>query len=97
MEFLKFFLQAGLVGKIVLGFLILMSILSWYFIFLNFFVFRKIKEELDEWGRFLEQNYEFSSIVKEMKTYKESLLGQSFRRTLIRFAEIYNFYKERVK
>lgn len=97
MEFIKFFLQAGPVGKIVLILLILMSIVSWYFIFLNFFTLRKFKGELGEWVRFLEQNFEFLNVLREVKTYKESLLGQSIRRTLTKFAEVYTFYKEKVK
>ncbi len=97
MELLKFFFQAGLVGKSVLFVLLLMSLISWYYIFLNFFIFRRFKGRLEDWAYFFEQRNDFSAFVREVKDHKEDLLGQSFRRFLAKFAEVYNFYQEKIK
>lgn len=97
MEFLKFFLQAGLVGKIVLMVLILMSLFSWYFIFYNFFTLRKVRESLKAWQEFLDNTSDFSSMLKEIKTQGEDPIALRLRKATIRFGEIYNFYKEKLR
>lgn len=93
MEFLKFFIQAGLVGKIVLFILLIMSIISWYYIFLNLFLFSKVRKNIATLESYLDQRREFSDLVKEIKFSSEEILSQSLRRALTKFAEIYNFYK----
>ncbi|MFN3568356.1 MAG: MotA/TolQ/ExbB proton channel family protein [Caldimicrobium sp.] len=93
MEFLKFFLQAGLVGKIVLLILFVMSFISWYYIFLNLFLFNKVKKNITALEMYLEQGREFSELVKEIRFSSDNLITQSLRRALTKFAETYNFYK----
>ncbi|BAU23647.1 hypothetical protein THC_1279 [Caldimicrobium thiodismutans] len=92
MEFLKFFFQIGLTGKLVLLFLFFMSFLSWYYIFLNFISLRSFKSAIENWDNRLERIKEFSLFVKEVKGQSGDLLSQSFKKFLTRFAEVYNFY-----
>ncbi len=92
MEFLRFFLQIGIVGKLVLIFLMLMSFLSWYYIFYNLFSFRNFGLALEKWDDLLERVKEFSALVKEVRGATLDPLSQSFKKFLTKFAEIYNFY-----
>lgn len=92
MEFLKFFFQIGLTGKLVLLFLFLMSFLSWYYIIFNFISLRSFKSTLEDWDNRLERIKEFSFFLKEVKGQSGDLLSQSFKKFLTKFAEVYNFY-----
>ncbi|MCS7199464.1 MAG: MotA/TolQ/ExbB proton channel family protein [Caldimicrobium sp.] len=93
MEFIKFFWQIGLMGKIVLFVLILMSILSWYYIFYNYFIFYKFRGDLSLWTSKLELLKELAPFIREVKTSSEDYLAPSFKRFLAKFGEIYDFYK----
>ncbi|MGC9017741.1 MAG: MotA/TolQ/ExbB proton channel family protein [Caldimicrobium sp.] len=91
MEFLKFFWQIGWVGRGVLFFLLLMSFTSWYYIFYNFFYFRRFKDLLERWRLKLENQRDISGIIREVKNSGDDL-SKSLKRFVMRFAEIYDYY-----
>lgn len=91
MEFLKFFWQIGWVGRIVLLFLFLMSLISWYYIFYNLFYFRSFRNLLERWVIKVENQKELSLLLKEIKA-EEDELSKSLKRFMIKFAEVYNYY-----
>lgn len=92
MEFLKFFWQIGLAGKLILLGLVFMSLFSWYYIFLNIFIFKSFKDSLSFWQRRLEAFKELAPFIKEVKSGSEDGLALAFKGYLTRFAEVYNFY-----
>lgn len=94
MEFLRFFWQIGLVGKFVLFVLLMMSIISWYYIFLNYLTLNNFKASLFSWASRLDTYRELANFIREVKAQAGDLLAPSFKRFLARFGEIYNFYSE---
>ncbi|MCS7150638.1 MAG: MotA/TolQ/ExbB proton channel family protein [Caldimicrobium sp.] len=94
MEFFKFFWQIGLVGKFVLFVLLMMSIISWYYIFLNYLTLNNFKESLFSWASRLDTYRELANFIREVRSQAGDLITLSFKRFLTRFGEIYNFYSE---
>ena len=84
MDVLKLFLATGLMGKFILLFLFGMSLLSWYYIFLNLFKLRSFEERIsqcfDDVERFsnlkatylkalVRGNDELSQFIKKLNDY----------------------------
>lgn len=91
MDFLKFFWQIGWVGRGVLLFLLLMSFVSWYYIFYNLFYFRGFKNLLEKWKFKLESYKDISPFVKEVRSAEDDF-SKSLKRFMVRFAEVYDYY-----
>lgn len=91
MEFLKFFWQIGWVGRGVLFFLLLMSFISWYYIFYNLFYFGRFKNLLEKWKFKTDNLKDISAFVKEVKVAEDEL-SKSLKRFMVRFAEVYDYY-----
>lgn len=94
MELWKVFWQTGYVGKFVLLILIIMSIQSWYVIIANYFRIRHFKKLISEVELMLKKTKKFSSLIKEAKEMESHLLGQSIKRIVANFGEIYETYFE---
>lgn len=95
MDFLKIFWQVGLVGKLVFLTLFFMSVVSWYYIILNFLVFRGFREGLVFWRARIETLKNLTSFIREVKSQPDDRISKSFKSYLSKFAEIYNFYSEK--
>lgn len=95
MDFLKFFWQVGIVGKLVFLILFFMSVLSWYYIILNFIIFRGFRESLLFWKTQLNTLRDLTAFIREVKANPDEGLTRSFKSYLSKFAEVYNFYSER--
>ncbi len=85
----------GLVGKLVLLWLLGMNFFSWYYIILNLFLFKNLKEALNRWNQNLEKLKDLSTLIREVKKGEGDLISQNLRLFLAKFAEIYNFYREK--
>lgn len=94
MELWKVFWQTGYVGKFVLLVLLIMSIQSWYVIIANYFRYRYFKKLILNVESMLKRTKDFSSLVKETKKIELHLLGQSIKRVVASFGEIYETYFE---
>jgi len=95
MELWKAFLQTGYVGKFVLLILLLMSIQSWYIIIVNYFRYRSFKHLLYEMESLVRKAKDFPSLIKGVKEIEAHLLGQSIKRIVVSFGEIYEYYFEK--
>ncbi len=91
MEFLKFFWQIGWVGRGVLFFLLLMSFISWYYIFYNFFYFQKFKNLLEKWKLKLDNLKDIASFLREVKVVEDDL-SKGLKRFMVKFAGVYDYY-----
>ncbi len=94
MELWKVFLQTGYVGKFVLLVLLVMSIQSWYIIIANYFRYKAFKKYLNEVNGLTKRAKNFSSLVKEVRELELHLLGESIKRLVASFGEIYEEYLE---
>ncbi len=94
MELWKVFLQTGYVGKFVLFVLLIMSIQSWYVIIANYFRYRAFKKLLHEMEHLTKRAKNFPSLIKEVKEIDFHLLGESIKRLVASFGEIYEEYFE---
>jgi len=97
MELLKIFLQTGYVGKFVLLILLLMSIHSWYVILANYFRYKAFKNLLHETELLAKRAKDFPSLIKEVKEMESHFLGQSIKKIVASFGEIYESYFEKEK
>jgi biopolymer transport protein TolQ len=95
MELWKVFLQTGYVGKFVLLVLFIMSIQSWYIIIANYFRYKAFKNLLNEAEALTKRAKDFPSLIKEVKEFESHLLGQSIKRVVVSFGEIYESYFEK--
>lgn len=91
MEFFNFFWQIGWVGRGVLFFLLLMSFISWYYIFYNLFYFRRFKDLLEKWKFKLDNLKDISIFIKEVKPAEDDF-SKSLKRFMIKFAGVYDYY-----
>jgi len=95
MELWNAFLQTGYVGKFVLLILLLMSIQSWYVIIVNYFRYRSFKHLIYEMESLVKNVKDFPSLIKGVKETEAHLLGQSIKRIVVSFGEIYEYYFEK--
>lgn len=95
MELLKIFLQTGYVGKFVLLILLLMSIHSWYVILANYFRYKAFKNLLYETELLAKRAKDFPSLIREVKEMESHFLGQSIKKIVASFGEIYESYFEK--
>ncbi len=57
--------------RVVLFFLLLMSLISWYYIFYNFFYLRNFKKFVEKWKYNVENLKEISLFLKEVRSAED--------------------------
>jgi biopolymer transport protein TolQ len=92
LELLKFFLQTGIVGKVVLLILALMSLQSWAYIIFNLFLYRKIGGHLKKAEELLKVEPSLSGLIREIKSDPKNFIFQDFRKFILWFDELYERY-----
>jgi biopolymer transport protein TolQ len=95
LELLKFFLQTGIVGKVVLLILALMSLQSWAYIIYNLFVYRKTGVYLEKAEELLKKEPSLSGLIREIKADPDNFVFRNFRRFILWFDELYEKYFEK--
>lgn len=78
-EFLELVLNAGLVVKLVLAILLLLSVISWAIIFFKFKMLRKADGETAEFLRSIRAKKDFSVIYSESRNFRYTPLVHVFR------------------
>jgi len=88
------FLRTSLTGKVVLLVLFLMSIQSWYMMFVLYFRYKWFREEIERAKSYVEVSG-FKEFVKLVKELEKSGIAVVFKRVLAIFANVYEEYIEK--
>ncbi|NPA38857.1 MAG: Tol-Pal system subunit TolQ [Thermodesulfobacteria bacterium] len=90
------FLRTSLTGKVVLLVLFLMSIQSWYVMFVLYFRYKWFNEEVEK-AKYYTEVSNFKDFVKVVKELEKTGIAKVFKKILAIFADIYEEYIERAE